>query len=90
MRTEPTGQFGIGPLSPGTYTLTAVRFASGPRLSGYTTVWCRDECGECDDHDGPTFDIEGRIAVEGLPNADMSSISVRAVSTVNAIADAPK
>jgi hypothetical protein len=92
VRANATGQFGYGPLSPGTYTLTAMTTsANAPRLSGYTTFSAQGTNPITAVLSmAPTFDMEGRVAVEGLPNADMSSISVRAVSTVNAIADAAK
>jgi Carboxypeptidase regulatory-like domain len=91
-RSNQTGQFGIGSLAPAAYSLTAVLASpNGPRLSGYTSVAVQGtDVANATITMGPMFEIDGRIAVEGAATGDVSALSVRAISTVNAMADTPK
>lgn len=91
-RSNQTGQFGVGSLAPGAYTLTAILASpNGPRLSGYTSVAVQGtEAQNATITMGPMFEIDGRLTVEGTGTGDVSAFSVRGVSTVNALADTPK
>jgi len=64
----------------------------GRRLSGYTTLDAQgpDPSPIATITLRPGWDIDGRIAVDGAPNTDVSKLGISAVSTVNALADAAK
>ena len=91
-RSNQNGVFGIGSLAPGAYSLTAILASpNGPRLSGYTSVAVQGtDVVNATITMGPMLEIDGRIAVEGTTTSDLSALSVRAMSTVNTLADTPK
>jgi hypothetical protein len=90
-RSNPTGQFRIGSLPPGSYSLTAVLASPNGRLSGFTSVNVQGpDPVNVTLTMGPVSDIDGRVLAEGTPGTDLSSLAVRAVSTVSTLADTVK
>jgi hypothetical protein len=94
VRSGANGQFRTAGLSPGAYLLTAIATdAEGQRLSGQTTINLQGTNLENVTLAlAPSWEIQGRIRVENNPSGappDLTTLSVRAASTVIALADAP-
>jgi hypothetical protein len=86
-RSNTMGQFRIGPLSPGSYTLMAMSATpNGPRLSGYTNVSVQGiDPVNVTISMSPVLELDGRFVFDETPAA--SSINVRARSTISTQAD---